>query len=127
MSINEEMNAWLETEYIRDEVEQALKQMEPLKALGPDGFATAVFPKLLAGCGDDVSQAVLYCLNTSSFPSSINHTFITLIPKEKSPTQVFEYRPISLCNILYKLVSKVVANRLKQVLPNLISESQSAF
>lgn len=43
MSINEEMNAWLETEYIRDEVEQALKQIEPLKALGPDGLPPLFF------------------------------------------------------------------------------------
>ena len=71
--------------------------------------------------------AVLNCLNSGSFPQSLNNTFITLIPKVKSPTLVSEFRHISLYNTLYKIVSKVVANKLKRILPNLILKSQSAF
>ena len=74
-----------------------------------------------------MAEAVLFCLNTGSVPPSINRTFITLIPKVKSPVRVSEYRPIALCNILYKLISKVLANRLKKILHYVISESQSAF
>ena len=74
-----------------------------------------------------MSSAVLSVLNTGIIPPSINHTYITLIPKVKSPKHVSEFRPIALCNILYKLVSKVLANRLKKILPDIISESQSAF
>ena len=77
--------------------------------------------------GEDVIEAVLSCLTSGVIPPSINQTFITLIPKVKSLIKVFEYRPISLCNIIYKLVSKVIANRLKGVLPLIILESQSAF
>ena len=77
--------------------------------------------------GEDVTEAVLSCLTSGVIPPSINQTFITLIPKVKSPSKVSEFRLISLCNIIYKLVSKVIANRLNEVLPLIISESQSAF
>lgn len=70
---------------------------------------------------------MLSCLNSGTIPASLNQTYITLIPKSKSPKRVFEFRPIALCNILYKLISKVLANQLKSLLPYVISESQSAF
>ena len=70
---------------------------------------------------------VLTCLKSGSIPSTINRTFISLIPKVKNPSRVSDFCPIALCNIIYKLVSKVIANRLKIVLPFIISESQSAF
>ena len=72
-------------------------------------------------------EAVLLCLNSGTILPSLNHTFISLIPKVKSPEYVIEFRPIALCNIVYKLVSKVLANRLRKVLPHIISNFQSAF
>ena len=72
-------------------------------------------------------EAVLSCLNSGTILPGLNHTFISLIPKVKSPEYVTEFQPIALCNILYKLVSKVLANRLRKVLPHIISDFQSAF
>ena len=77
--------------------------------------------------GIDITQAVLSCLNSGSILKSINHTFITLIPKVKNPKRVFKFRPISLCNVIYKVVGKVIVNRLKPFLNSIISETQSAF
>ena len=77
--------------------------------------------------GIDVHQAVLSSLNSSSILKSINHTFITLIPKVNNPERVSNFQPISLCNMIYKIVSKVIANRLEPMLHSIISDTQSAF
>ncbi|KAH0983546.1 hypothetical protein GBA52_010723 [Prunus armeniaca] len=77
--------------------------------------------------GPEVSDLCLRVLNGSDGVNDFNHTLVALIPKVHSPTRVSEYRPISLCNVLYKIISKTLANRLKKVLPEVISEFQSAF
>ena len=77
--------------------------------------------------GDDVVFVVLDFLNNGNMLPEINHTNIVLIPKVKNPQKMSEFRPISLCNVIYKIISKVLANRLKQVLPDIISPTQSAF
>ena len=101
--------------------------MAPLKAPSPDGMPPIFYQNFWESIGDDVAKAVISCLNSRAIPASLNHTYITLIPKVKSPEHVTEFRPIALCNILYKLISKVLANRLKKILLEIISESQSAF
>jgi hypothetical protein len=68
-----------------------------------------------------VYSAVLGFLNHGSFDDSINETYIALILKKKNPSKITEYRPISLCNVLYKLIAKVLANRFKNVLQHIIS------
>ena len=122
-----DMNRELIRSLSRDEVEATLKSMEPFSAPGPDGMPPTFFQTYWSIVGDDVSSAVLNYLNNCSLPAAINHTFITLIPKVKSPEKISDFRPISLCNVIYKLVSKVLANRLQGVLPGIISENQSAF
>ena len=108
-------------------MEAALNSMELFSAPGPYGMPPTFFQTYWSIVGDDVSSAVLNFLNNCSFLAEINHTFITLIPKVKCLEKIFEFRPISLCNVIYKLLSKVLANRLHGVLPSIISENQSAF
>ena len=126
-TITDELNAELLVDFTREEMVVALKQMELLKVLGPDGLPPLFFQRYWHVVGDDVTEVVLSCLSTGVIPTFLNSTFITLIPKVKSPSKVSEFRPISLCNIVYKLVSKVVANRMRGTLPLIILESQSAF
>ena len=121
--VSDSMNSDLMKNFSRQEVDAALKSMAPLKAPGPDGMPPIFFQHYWDSIGDDVSCAVLSCLNSSIILASLNQTYITLIPKSKSPERVSEFRPIALCNILYKLISKVLANRLKSLLPHVISES----
>ena len=70
---------------------------------------------------------VLNVLNSNMSMVEINKTNITLVPKIKNPTKMTDFRPISLCKVVYKLISKVLANHLKIILPQIISENQSAF
>jgi hypothetical protein len=77
--------------------------------------------------GDRVQAEVLAVLNGGEMPQGWNETTIVLIPKVKNPERITEYRPISLCNVIYKLISKVLSNRLKVLLPDIISPTQSAF
>ena len=72
-------------------------------------------------------NTVLDFLNDGVMLPNFNHTNIVLIPKVKNPKKMSEFRPISLCNVIYKVISKVLANRLKQVLPDIISLTQSDF
>ena len=75
----------------------------------------------------DVTKCVLNALNSGVMPSGLNETFICLIPKVKSPQKITKFRPISLCNVIYKIIYKVLANRLKRILTVVIDELQSAF
>ena len=70
---------------------------------------------------------VLDFLNLVIIPLHFNETHIVLIPKVKEPQRLTDFRPISLCNVVYKIASKSISNRLKQILPQLVCENQSAF
>ena len=121
------MNEELLRPFEVSKVQFALKQMDSDTAPGRDGLPPMFYKKFWSKIGHDISGAILAVLNSSTIPNDLNHTFITLIPKIHSPRRVTEFRPISLSNVLYKLVAKVLANRLKPLLPKLISEKQSAF
>ena len=121
------MNQFLTKEFTKEEVEEALKQMHPTKAPGPDGMSAIFFQKYWNIGGNDVICMILNVLNSNMSMAKINRTNITLIPKTKNPTKMIEFRPISLCNVVYKIISKVLANPLKTVFPQIITENESDF
>ena len=125
--VTAEMNNQLSQEFMEWEVQTELKQMAPLKAPGLDGMPPIYYQNYRNLVGEDVTNTILSYLNSATLPHPLNHTFITLIPKIKNLTSVSDYRPISLCNVLYKIFSKVLTNRLKKNLPSIILEHQSAF
>ena len=77
--------------------------------------------------GPEVCKAILCSLNNAALDSDLNSTFIALIPKLSNPTCVTEFRPIGLCNVVYKIILKVLANQLKVILPHIISPYQSGL
>lgn len=91
-----------------DEVFQALKGINDLKAPGYDGYNALLFKRAWPVVGEDITKAVLKFFSLGCMHEPVNCTTITLIPKVKNPTRVSEFRPISCCIILYKLISKIL-------------------
>ncbi|GKB93241.1 reverse transcriptase [Tanacetum coccineum] len=109
------------------EVYDAVLQMHPSKAHGPDGMTALFYQKFWNIVGPSTVNVMTEFFRTGIMPPNINKTLITLIPKVPSPESLKYLRPISLCNVIYKIISKVIANRLKGALPTLIDETKSAF
>ena len=119
--VSESMNEFLTRPYIREDDDVAIKQMAPLKASGLDSMPPLFFQTFWSDIGLDVSESMLSCLNSRTILNSINHTFLTLIPKVKNPETIAQFRSISLSNVIYKILSKVIVNRLKPFLNSIIS------
>ncbi|XP_059066322.1 uncharacterized protein LOC131857643 [Cryptomeria japonica] len=110
-----------------EEVRKAVFSMEGDKAPGPDGFSTFFFQTFWEVVGFEVWEVVEESQNRVSVAKEFNCTLIALIPKVEHPVSFSEFRPISLCNTIYKIISKVMANRLKPLLSLIILEEQSGF
>ena len=119
--VTEAMNDQLTRPYTTDEVERALRLMKPNKAPGPDGFTAGFYQLHWDLLGNDVIRAVLDFLNGGVLSDDINQTTIVLIPKTRNPQEMKEYRLISLCNVLYKICSKVLALRLRECLDEIVA------
>lgn len=125
--ITSKMNQTLEGKITQTEVREALFTMDPDKAPGPDGFT----PRFLQICWQIVEKEFFKMIQKSQDCQKIggctNSAFLTLIPKEKGANSFSRFRPISLCNIGYKVITKVIANRLKRILPKIIPDNQGGF
>jgi len=104
-------------------VKGALKQIYPLKAPGPDGMPPLFFQHFWSTSSVVVTKTVFDFLNFGISPPNFNETHITLVPKIKEPKKITYYKPISLCNVVYKIALEAIANRLKRISPLIISET----
>jgi hypothetical protein len=125
--VTEDMNASLCAPYSREEVKKALFNIGDLKAPGPDGLHAIFYKRYWSLIGEELTNEVMTAISSGAVPEGWNNTNIVLIPKVDNPESISQYRPISLCNVLYKVISKVLAARLKAILPEIISPTQSAF
>lgn len=109
------------------ELEDAIKQMQRGTAPGPDGFTIDFFFHFWDLLKLDILQIVETSRTKGDILKAFNATFLTLIPKEEGADSPSLFRPISLCNVIYKIITKIIANCIKPLLPDLISEEQSGF
>jgi ribonuclease HI/exonuclease III len=125
--ITNRMNQILEAKVTKEEIKAALFAMEPDKTPGPDGFTARFLQNCWQIVEKDLHKLVLKSQACQKIGGSTNSAFLALIPKEKGANAFNRFRPISLCNIGYKLITKVIANRLKSFLPSIIPENQGGF
>ncbi|KAL2230784.1 UNVERIFIED_CONTAM: LINE-1 reverse transcriptase [Sesamum indicum] len=110
-----------------DDVKQALFDIAEDKAPGPDSYSSGFFKAAWPVVGEEVTRAVLDFFSTGKLLKQINSTILALIPKVHTPMSVNDFRPISCCNVLYKIIAKLLVQRLNVLLDKIISPCQTTF
>lgn len=137
MGINQEMfphptldsndNARLSYPVTPIEVWNCMKNIQPYKAPGPDGIQAIFYQKHWNVVSEEICSFVQNCFITSTVPEEVNKTLVSLIPKVDNPDSIKMFRPISLCNVVYKVISKIIVDRLRPLLAKIVSPFQSSF
>lgn len=109
------------------ETTRAVKSMHPYKAPDPDGFQPFLFQRFWNVVGPSVHSIVVQAFETGTFDARLNDTLLVLIPKLDNPETVKQFRPISLCNVVYKIISKVMVMRLQKFIFNFVNPLQASF
>lgn len=126
-TISDSENAELTAIPSVDEIKCTVFSMHAHKSPGPDGFPPLFYQHFWPIIAPSLIPAIQHFFHTGYLLKSWNHTFATLIPKTEAATKVDHYRPISLCNVSYKIISKLLSDRLKNLLDRLIFPTQAAF
>jgi hypothetical protein len=109
------------------EIKAAVFALNKDSAPGPDGFSAFFFQQYWDIVKSDVINAVLEFFTTSWILPGYNSNVIALLPKTSSATSIDQYRPIAMANFKFKIISKIIADRLANIMPSLISEEQMGF
>ncbi|XP_056697371.1 uncharacterized protein [Spinacia oleracea] len=109
------------------EIKESMFSIGEFKSPGPDGFHSHFYRTQWELIKSDLCGFIVEIFRKRSIPPELNSTNIVLIPKTDNPESIKNFRPISLCNTLYKVVTKIIVNRMKPFLGNLISPNQNAF
>ena len=125
--VSPEMNADLTQGVTMAEIQQAAFDIGPHKAPGPDGFSAVFYHQFWEDLKPEIMQEVADFFERGELDRQLNHTNLCLIPKVYPPTGMSQFRPIALCNVSYKIISKILVNRLKRHLGSIITENQTAF
>ncbi|XP_060965763.1 uncharacterized protein LOC133034618 [Cannabis sativa] len=125
--VPEMANLELTRPVLEEEVKTAVFQMHPDKSPGPDGMTPTFYQRCWHIVKQDVVGVVQRFFATGAFDEACSDANVVLIPKKKGPETMKDLRPIALCNVLYKIVTKVMTNRMKPFMDSIVADSQSAF
>lgn len=109
------------------EVWNCMKNIQPYKAPGPDGIQAIFYQKHWNVVSEEICSFVQNCFITSTVPEEVNKTLVSLIPKVDNPDSIKMFRPISLCNVVYKVISKIIVDRLYPLLTRLLASFRVAL
>ncbi|KAL6208770.1 hypothetical protein ACLB2K_019715 [Fragaria x ananassa] len=110
-----------------EEIQEAINSIGALKAPGPNGIHASFYQNCWNEVKDTVIPMIKACFRDGKLIRNINHTNNALIPKSENPTKVNDFRPISLCNVSYKIITKIMIKRLRPLLTKCILKNQGAF
>lgn len=125
--VTDRMNESLTREVTNEEVRSAVFAINSTSAPGFRWYDGLIFQKYWDVVGSEVTKEVFGLFKNGEFPVEWNYTQLFLLPKIVRPTKMVDLRPISLCTVMYKIVSKIIVARLQQILPDIMSPNQSAF
>lgn len=125
--VTEAMNVHLTAPVSSEEIKAAAFSVKGSSAPGEDGLTGIFYQKFWHVVGPSLSSEIRHFFDTAILPDGWNHTQLSLLPKVTKPTRMKDMRPISLCSVQYKIISKILCNRLKVFLPEIVSETQGAF
>ncbi|MDV3157560.1 MAG: reverse transcriptase family protein, partial [Candidatus Phytoplasma australasiaticum] len=125
--ISNEMWELINRPFGEEDIKKAMFDMAPFKAPGPDGFHAGFFQRMWSIVGKAVVEQTVNFFNSGIMQEGLNDTLVTLIPKVNHPDKVTQFRPISLCNVCYKVITKAMTNRIKPMIGSVIGPEQSSF